>query len=311
MKRLLPNFALSLAATCGGLSTLFILAASPAVAQNTGSLPAASTTATAAPGYTFPQGILFPYWILDKALENKIDKSGNVDYTALKSEKALDLFLKAVATADLSKFPTFQNQPDPKDKTGKITTDRSAELAFWINAYNAHVLKTLAEAYPVSSPDEIKGFHIAKTHVVAGKTWSLQEMRDKIVEFDPRALFTLSDGTRGGPMLARQAYRYVDISDPNESRNMLNIAVKTFVNDPRNVEVVRIQNKVTLNEVFALANDLFARVASNPDPRKKMSGIRLLLSLYTSQRGERSYLTTNDYQIAFKPRDRSLNRKES
>ena len=77
------------------------------------------------------------------------------------------------------------------------------------------------------------------------------------------------------------------------------------------MEVIRIQNKVTLNDFFERANDLFARMDTNPDPKRKLSGVRFLLSAFTDRRGERSYLTTNEYQIIFKPHDRSLNKKES
>jgi hypothetical protein len=304
MKRLLLTSTLSLTAVCGGLAALFIIVATPARAATE---PASSTMVTpAAPASTpniFPQGMLFPYSLLDRALSGNVDKTGEVDYLALKGNKNLELFLQAVATADLSQFPSFEVQPDPKDKKGKVTINRTPEMVFWINSYNAHLLKTLADAYPIRSPDEVKNLDTDKTHRIAGNLYSLREVREKIIEFDPRALFALTEGTRGGPALMLQAYRFAGIND------LLNAAVSAFVNDPRNVEVVRIQNKVTVNNFLEQANPLFAERAINS--RSKQSGVRFLLTSYTDQRGQRSYLTTNDYQIIFKPRDRSLNQKES
>jgi hypothetical protein len=279
MKRSLINLNLTLTTACAGLSALFILAKTPTLAKAEPATPSGETspgsTSAAVTGTTFSassptppvttnnfaQGILFPYSILDKALIGNVDKSGNVDYVALKGNKNLELFLQAVATADLSHFPTFEVQPDPKDKDGKVTINRNAEL------------------------------------------YSLREMREKIIEFDSRALFALTEGTRGGPMLAMQAYRFYGLND------FLNAAVNTFINDPRNVEVIRIQNKVTLNDFLKQANDLFANRANSGN--RKLAGLRFLLSAYTDRRGERSYFTTNDYQIIFKPRDRNLNQKES
>jgi hypothetical protein len=327
MKRLLMTYTLPLTMACAGLNALFILAETPAFAKTPALVniktaisssntlspttavmlaavsPPATSSAPAATANNFAQGILFPYSILDKALLDNVDKSGNVDYLALKGNKNLDLFLQAVATADLSQFPTFEVQPDPKDKNGKVTINRNAELVFWINAYNAHILKTLADAYPLKSPDEIKGLDTDKTHRVAGNLYSLRELREKIIEFDPRALFALTEGTRGGPMLSMHAYRFYGFND------MLNAAVNAFINDPRNVEVVRIQNKVTVNDFLKQANDLFANRANSGN--RKLGGLRFLLSSYTDRRGERSYFTTNDYQIIFKSRDRNLNQKES
>jgi Protein of unknown function, DUF547 len=315
MKRLW-TYPFSLTAARGRLAALFILVATPPLAVTsalTGRPALAATEPSfsilAAPAVStpstndFPQGILFPYSILDRALRGSVDKTGDVDYLALKGDKNLELFLQAVATADLSQFPSFEVPPDPKDREGKVTINRAAEMVFWINAYNAHLLKTLSDAYPLKSPDEIKELDTAKTHRVAGQEYSLREMREKVIGFDPRALFALTEGMRGGPATMMQCYRFYGVND------MLNAAVSAFINDPRNVEVVRIQNKVTVNDFLQQANALFAPRAVNS--RAKLSGVRFLLSSYTDQRGERSYLTTNDYQIVFKPRDRSLNQKES
>jgi len=259
----------------------------------------ATPVAVAAKTPEFSQGILFPHSILDRALARAIDKNGTVDYVALKGDKDLAQYIQATATADLSLFPTWEIEAGTKDKNAKPKIDRSAELVFWINAYNAHVLKTLSDAYPLDSPDEIKDFDTAKTHRVAGKDYSFAEMREKIIAFDPRALFALTDGTLGGPMLALTAYRFRDID------LTLNSAANTFVNDDRNVSVERIANKVTISDYFSAANAPFTPLGE----RRKMAGVRLLLSAYTDKRGQRAYFTANDYQIILKPRDRKLNIK--
>lgn len=281
-----------------GLSTLATFAARPAVAQTTAAA-AGETTGTAAAPREFGQGILFPHYLLDRALEPNVDKTGRVDYVALKADKNLAAYLQAVATADLSRFPVLPGPPKPDDKDAKPTEDRSPEMVFWINAYNALALNTLANAYPIDSPDDIKDFETAKVHRVAGETWSLRDMRQKIASFDPRALFTLTNGTLGGPLLQPIAYRVSGIDQQLEN------AVQTFVDDPRNVELLRINNKVTLNSYFNEFNEAFA---PKTDP-KRMIGVRFLLSSYSRRRGERSYFTTNDYSIDTKKSDRSLNIK--
>ena len=191
------------------------------------------TTAPAAERLPDPnnlsQGILFPYWILDHAFQGRVNRSGEVDYAKLKGDPYLDIFVKGAAIADVSQFPVLPLPPLPDDKDAKPRQSRMPELVFWINAYNANVLKTVADAYPINKIDEIKDFDTAKTHRIAGQNYSFRELRQKIAGFDPRALFALTDGTKGGPLLAPAAYRLSGIND------LLEIAVSNFVRDPRNV----------------------------------------------------------------------------
>ncbi|HVF84412.1 MAG TPA: DUF547 domain-containing protein [Abditibacteriaceae bacterium] len=256
----------------------------------------AKPTAIAQPT-TFNQGLLFPTYIFDAALADKVGKAGDIDYATLRGDANLDTFIKAVATADVSRFPVL---PVKDEKTGEVTQSRNPEMVFWINAYNAHVLKTISDAFPIDNTQAIKNFDTAKTHMVAGQMWSLADLRKKIVDFDARALFTLTDGSRGGPMMMPQAYRFRTIN------NDLNDAVARFINDPRNIEITRIQNKVVLSDYFKTANDIF----SKKQDAKKMAGLRLLLASYSTNKGGfRGYLSNNPYQITFKPADKALNGK--
>jgi hypothetical protein len=255
------------------------------------------------------QGVTFPHHLLDRALAGRVSDDGTVDYVAIKGDKSLAAYITALAGADLTKFPDWDVPvPAPSDddvpsakrekKTGPVK-DRTVELVLWINAYNAFVVQSLANAYPINSPDDIKGFDTAKIHNVAGKRYSLADLRGVISAIDPRALFAISDGTVGGPALAPKSYRFYDIGAALES------AVTRFVNDPRNVKVLRIANQVTISDYFLVADGLFNSVST----RKKHAGIISVLASYTDQR-DRAYLTAGDYQLIFIPRDRTLNIKE-
>jgi hypothetical protein len=286
------NRIFSLAVASAVIGTTGFIAPSPVAAQG-------ETANTTQKKLVFSQGILFPHSYLDAALAVSADDEGFVDYVPLKTDKNLGLYLQAVATADLAKFPVLKLPPKEDDKNKKWREDRNAELVFWINAYNAHILKAIADAYPVNSPDEIKDFDTAKTRVVAGENYSFRDMRKKIAGFDPRALFALTNGTKGGPRLAPRAYRFADINDT------LELSAKNFVNDPQNVSLLRIQNEVTVNSYLTEFNDVFA---PRSDP-KRMEGVRFLLGSYTDQRGQRSYYVTskNDYRIKTNKTDRTLN----
>jgi hypothetical protein len=250
------------------------------------------------------QGVVFPFSLLDAALNNRVNKEGGVNYAVLKGDKNLEAFVQAVATADISQFPVFKApvaEVNPnagkKDKAELPKEDRSWELLFWINAYNAHVVKTIADAYPINTVADIKDFDTAKTHVVAGNNYSFEEMRKKIVSLDPRALFALTDGTKSGPALSPQAYRWTGLGE------LLNANAGAFISNANNVQLTRIQNKVAVNEFLASVDEAFKPAAS----RRKWDGIRFLLVAYTQQRADRSYFTTNDYQVLFTPRSYDLN----
>lgn len=263
-------------------------------------------TASSAPE-VFSQGILFPYSIFDRALTGRVDENGNVDYVALKDNADLARFLRAVASADTKQFPVFKVDPTEdeleKDRKAKPTTDRSAELVFWINAYNAYMLKAITDAYPVDVIDQIKDLETAP-HRVAGENLTFPQMRDRIASFDKRALFTLTDGTKSGPLLNPTAYRWANINA------LLVHAVMNCVNDPNNVSVMRSENKVEVGPFLIEMNPYFTdQTIGGGAQRGKMTGVRALLAQYTDKRANQSYLTTNDYVIVPKKVQRRLNMK--
>lgn len=247
----------------------------------------------------YPQGILFPYSLLDTATAGIVDENGNINYFKLKDNTYLDDFIKAIASADLTQFPTFTvNVTDPQTgKADKTVIDRSAELVFWINSYNACVLYTIAQHYPVKDIDDIKDFDTAQTHLIAGQKYSFEQLRKKIAGFDPRALFALMSGTKGGFLPAKNAYRFTNLNAN------LDAAVRVFINDPNNVSVNRIENTVTVNEYFKLLNDAF----KTKNDRNDWAGIRYLISAYTDNGADQRYLTNSEYQIEFAKASHDIN----
>src|SRR5690606_26461179 len=129
-------------------------------------------------------------------------REGRVYYRALRSERArLDRYVSGldVPPAALEGW------------------SRDAQAAFWLNAYNALVLRTVvdaypirgrAEAYPAVSIRRIPGAVDARRHGVAGRTWSLDEIeKDRVASFDdPRMFFALGRGSIGGGRLRSEAF---------------------------------------------------------------------------------------------------------
>lgn len=244
------------------------------------------------------QGVAFPYERLDRVLRANVDKEGNVAYARVKGNNDLDIFVRALALADLTKFPNWMNPADPADPKSKPTPDRTPELVFWINAYNGLFLKAIADAYPVKSPTQIAGLDSAKTRVVAGKAYSFADLRRKIAEIDPRALFALPDGTKSGPRALSSVYRYTNLG------KQLNGAITAFINDPTHVEPpLRLKNTVSVSPWLLSVEEWFKPKAS----RRKMDGARRLLSSYAQRNSDQNYFTAGDYEVKFLPTNASLN----
>jgi hypothetical protein len=142
------------------------------------------------------------YTPLDRVLDTYV-RDGLVYYRALKTERTtLDRFIGSLDV--------------PADRvTG---WGREAQIAFWVNAYNALVLRTVINAYPISgkSPDyppasvrQVPGGFDVVRHPVGGRLVSLDEIEtDVIAGFDDARIFLLlGRGALGSARLRSEAIR--------------------------------------------------------------------------------------------------------
>lgn len=240
------------------------------------------------------QGPAFPYSLLDEALYGAVNDKGDINYNKLVGNDSLKAFVRAVSMADMSQFPVFEE----KDEEGNVSKNQNSELTFWINAYNALFLDTIASAYPIKNVTQIKDLDTAKTHVVAGKKYSFAEMRDVIAGIDSRAVFVLLDGTRSGPRASASAFRSYRLGA------QLNAGVKSFVDDITRVTPPdRMGRAVQVSSWMQTVDSYFKPKNS----KRKWDGIRNVLSVYVSQGANRRYFGAGDYDIAFFPANTILN----
>ncbi len=93
-------------------------------------------------------------------------------------------------------------------------SSREAQLAFWINAYNAVTVKGILREYPTTSirnhTAKFYGYNIWKDLqlVVAGKSYSLEEIEHEILRKmgEPRIHFAIVCASVGCPRLLSEAY---------------------------------------------------------------------------------------------------------
>lgn len=243
-------------------------------------------------------GIGFPYELLQGVLKRYVDSKGGVYYLKARGDNDLATFVRAVAIVDLGQFPVFTTPVDVKNAAKGMMPDHSAELTFWINAYNGLRLQAIADRYPGISATQLKQLDAAKTQVVAGQTYSFAQLRQKIGGMDPRALFALMSGTKDGPSAPLSVYRYSSLNQ------LLTLAVQGFVNDQNKVSPPnRLSNSVEASPFLAEVDPYFKPRGS----RRKNSGIREVLSTYTRSGSSRGYFATGDYTVNFSLGDNQLN----
>ena len=127
-------------------------------------------------------------------------RNGDVYYRALKAERAkLDGFVNLQATTAVDKL------------------SRDEQLAFWLNAYNALVLKTVIDHYPIAGKSseypaksirQISGAFERLPHRVAGRTLTLDQIEQTVLAGfqDPRVFFALGRGAVGSGRLRSEAF---------------------------------------------------------------------------------------------------------
>jgi hypothetical protein len=236
---------------------------------------------------------------LDAVLDNYV-RDGEVYYRALKLERGrLDAFVNQLGGASTEKM------------------SRDEQVAFWINAYNALVLRTVVDHYPIQghaasypqkSIRQIPGAFEKLSHRVAGRTVTLDQIEQTVLtEFhDPRIYFALGRGAEGGGRLRSEAYA----ADRLETQ--LAEAASECVSRQYCLHVDRTADKVTASPIFSWREREFvaAYAERTPSPFANRSPIERAILAFTWPRlltTEKELLEKNTFQVGFGQFDWRLN----
>ena len=236
---------------------------------------------------------------LDQILDLYV-RDGYVYYRALRADRSkLDGYISQVAATDAARL------------------SRDEQVAFWLNAYNAIVLRTVvdrypiqghAAAYPSKSIRQIPGAFEGIPHRVGGRTLTLDDIEKKVLPeyHDPRVYLALGRGAVGSGRLRSEAYV------PARLEVQLGEAAAECASRPVCAQVDRSGNKVLANAIFSWREKEFASayggaaaaVFSSRSPIE-----RAILSIIEPRlvASERQLLAQNTFQVVFEPFDWSLN----
>jgi hypothetical protein len=175
-----------------------------------------------------------------QVLQAFVDESGRVDVDGLKARPQA-----------LERYVTWISQNGPYLAPQRFDT-REAELAFYINSYNALALYTVAQTGRTPGHG-LRG----RRYMVDGSYTSLDGLMEQRIAplGDERAYLALSQLTRGSPRLRREPYRAAFLDDQLERT-----AVE-FFNDPAYVRYDAEDDEVDLSWVIKQHKSAFLRAA--------------------------------------------------
>jgi hypothetical protein len=230
-------------------------------------------------------------------------RDGFVYYAALRIDRAkLDRYIAAL------------NGPSAIE-LAKGTRDE--QKAFWINAYNALVLRTVidhfpirgrAAEYPAVSIRQIPGAFEKPVHRVAGRTVSLDGIEKDILTplGDARVFLALGRGAYGGGRLRSEAF-----DGPTVDAQLAAVAAET-VTRPVLVRIDAANNLVSLSPLFSWREAAFAESLSDKADQifKQRSPLeRAVLAIIEPHLygAEAEFLEKNTFKMQFHSFDWRLN----
>lgn len=227
-------------------------------------------------------------------------RDGLVYYRALKSDRAkLDAFLSAVGGASID------------------GVTRNDAIAFWLNAYNALVLRTVIDHYPIlqrtreypaRSIRQIPGAFERTPRRVAGRSITLDQIEQTVLPSfnDPRVFLALGRGAVGSGRLRSEAF-----TGANLERQLADVAVEC-VRRAQCVDLDRGANSLRVSSIFAWRERDFtatfaAGAAAAFSSRSPLERAVLAFMAPTLLTTEREFIEQNQFRVHVIPFDWSLN----
>ena len=240
-----------------------------------------------------------PQAALDLILDTYV-RDGLVYYRALRSDRSkLDGYATSIGTAQVDRLK------------------RDEQLAFWLNAYNALVLRTVIDHYPIQGTSksypahsirQIPGAFERLPHKVAGRMLTLDQIEQTVLPpfHDPRVYLALGRGAVGSGRLRSEVYaaETLEAQLANQASECVSHATC--------VQVDRGANKLIASSVFSWREMEFTGAYADTAPAvfASRSPIERALIAFVEPKlltTERELLAKNAFQMSYLPFDWSLN----
>lgn len=175
---------------------------------------------------------------LQKYVVERDDAPNLVRYGAVTAadRQALQAYIRALTAVPLSRY------------------NRSEQLAYWLNLYNAALLNLVLQHYPIASVRDINQPWDTPVVKIDGVALTLAQIRTDIlwpIWREPMACYGLSWAALGGPELRASAYRGSAVYA------QLRAAAKAFVRSPQGFAIKN--DRLYLSRFFTFNKNAFGR----------------------------------------------------
>jgi hypothetical protein len=250
-----------------------------------------------------PSPDLEPLHVPFDALLDPNVRDGLVYYRALQADRGR-----------LTRYVASLNSPAVVSAYPKWSDDQ--KKAFWLNAYNALVMQTVvnhypirgtAKGYPANSIRQIPGAFEKTTHAIAGKQVTLDEIENTVLaEFnDPRVYLALGRGAIGSGRLRSEAFGAKSVD------RQLDQTKEQFAITPRWSKVDTLAGKVSISPILSWRAPAFIKeYADDAFDLPKREPIELAVIGFLRPHlldAEAEFIKTNTFQLTYEPFDWRLN----
>jgi hypothetical protein len=229
-------------------------------------------------------------------------RDGRVYYRALRSERGR-----------IDRYVASLNVP----AATYATWPREQQMAYWINAYNAFVVKTVIDAYPIRGKSasypaisirQVPGAFEQIRHRAAGRAVTLDEIEKKILpEFkEPRVYLALGRGAIGSGRLRSEAFTARSIAA------QLDAVQREFVSEQTMLKIDRAAAQVTVTPIVSWHEAEFVEAYDTgaAGPFAQRSPIERALLAFVGPHLlplERELVQKNEFRVAYHAFDWRLN----
>jgi len=246
----------------------------------------------------------FSHQDFDEVLSQHVNQDGKVDYSRLqKQPEQFERYYQQIANFSPDSHPaSFRNESD--------------QLAYWINAYNAAVIKTVLSYYPINSIEDVKpplalfflpdktGFFLFQKPTFGKISTSLYYLENSVIRerfLDPRVHFALNCASLGCPKLPSYAF----IGD--KLNQQLDFETKKFFSEKRNFMINHKQKTIFLSSILKWYEEDFTNWYEQRYPEQEGSLIKYIALYVDEDQADFLFNQSQDYSLEFVPYDWGLN----
>ena len=171
-------------------------------------------------------------------LKSFVNRAGRVDYVSLRENPF-----------KLDQYVEFISEVSPESRPDLFETEDDRK-AYWINAYNALIMKAVVDNPGISSVKDLgwgMGIFWRKKFNVGGKLMTLNQIENAILRKkfkDPRIHFAINCASKSCPLLGKRIFRGESLDVELEKK------VAEFIQNKENVRIVHSKREVEVSRIF-------------------------------------------------------------